>query len=53
MAKREFTDSEQDSVDEIIEELCGYSIDEAEAILKAVAVRIRQCAIIEEADNNG
>lgn len=53
MAKRELTDSEQNSVDAIIQELCGYSIDEAEMILKIVAARIRECAIIEEASTNG
>lgn len=53
MAKRELTDNEQDSVDAIIAELCGYSIDEAEMILKIVAARIRECAIIEEASKDG
>lgn len=53
MAKRELTDSEQASVANIMQELCGYSIDEAEMILKAVAARIRECAIIEEASSDG
>lgn len=53
MAKRELDDNEKASVDIIIQELCGYSIDEAEMILKDVAAHIRECAIIEEGDRNG
>lgn len=53
MAKRELAENEKLSVDVIIQELCGYSIDEAEMILKVVASRIRECAIIEEESTNG
>lgn len=53
MAKNELVESEKISVDAILSELCGYSIDEAERILKAVAAQIRKCAIIEEASSNG
>ena len=46
--KRELTDAQEKSIDTIVKELCGYSIDEAEIILKAVAAKIRECAVIEE-----
>ena len=51
-AKRELNDNETASVKAIVFELCGYSIDEAEFILKTVAAQIRQCAIIEDKEED-
>lgn len=48
--KRELTDAQENTIKMIVRELCGYSIDEAEMIMKAVAAKIRESAIIEEAD---
>ena len=48
--KRELTESQEKSIKAIVKELCGYSIDEVEMIMKAVATKIRECAVIEEAD---
>ena len=51
--KRELSENESQSVKAIFNELCGYSIEEAEFILKNVAAQIRERAIIEEVDDNG
>lgn len=53
MAKRELSVDEEISVKNIIKELCGYSVEEADFILKNVAAQIRECAIIEEAKDLG
>lgn len=47
MAKRELSEDEETSVKNIFKELAGYTIEEAETILKAVAAKIRESAIIE------
>lgn len=47
--KRELPDGAEASVETILRELCGYSILEADLILKEVAAKIREYAIIEEA----
>lgn len=50
MAKRELTETEQASVANIIKELCGYSVEEAEFILRTVAAKIKEYAVIEAGD---
>lgn len=51
--KRELSENETQSVKAIIHELCGYSIEEAELILKNVAAQIRAFAVIEEGEDCG
>ena len=46
--KRELTPDEEASVVRIIKELCGYSVEQAEAILKVVGGELKERAIIEE-----
>ena len=45
--KRELTDDEQKSMEAIFEELAGYTVEQAEKILKAVAAQIKERAVIE------
>lgn len=47
MAKHELTDDEQKSIQAIFDELAGYTVEQAEAILKAVASQIKERAVIE------
>lgn len=47
MAKREITEDEQQSIKAIFDELAGYTVEQAEAILKAVAAQIKERAVIE------
>lgn len=47
MAKHEFTNDEQKSIQAIFDELAGYTVEQAEAILKAVASQIKERAVIE------
>lgn len=47
MAKRELSEDEETSVKTIMKELTGYSVEEAETIIKTVAAKIKECAIVE------
>lgn len=47
MAKHEFTPDEEKSVDEILNSLAGYTVEQAEAILKQVTTEIKNRAVIE------
>lgn len=47
MAKHEWTDEELATVQEILKLLAGYTVEQAEAILKAVAGELKERAVIE------
>lgn len=44
---RELSEDEETSVKNIIDELAGYTVEEAETIIKTVAAKIKECAIVE------
>ena len=45
--KRELSVDEESSVKVIMKELSGYTVEEAEAIIKTVAAKIKECAVVE------
>lgn len=45
--KRELSADEETSVKNIINELSGYTVEEAETIIKIVTAKIKECAVIE------
>ena len=47
MAKREFTIDETKAVEEILKILAGFTVEQAEAILKAVGSELKERAVIE------
>lgn len=49
MAKkmRELSVDEETSVKSIMKELAGYTVEEAETIIRTVAAKIKECAIVE------
>lgn len=44
---RELSVDEETSVKEIMKELAGYTVEQAETIIKTVAAKIKECAIVE------
>lgn len=44
---RELSVDEETSVKEIMKELAGYTVEEAEIIIRTVAAKIKECAIVE------
>lgn len=44
---RELNGDEETSVQNIIKELAGYTVEQAETIIKTVAAKIKECAIVE------
>ena len=47
MAKRELNNEEQQTVENILKELAGFNVEQAETILRAVAAQIKERAVIE------
>lgn len=47
MAKVELTDDEETTAEDILKTLAGYTVKQAEAILKEVAARLKERAVIE------
>lgn len=50
MAKRDLTVDEEVSANEILKTLCGYTVEQAEAILKFVGGQLKERAVIREAN---
>ena len=45
--KRELNEDQENSIKNIMKELAGYTVEEAETIIKTVAAKIKEYAIIE------
>lgn len=47
MAKRDLNTEEQEAVDNILKELAGFNVEQAEAILREVNAQLKERAVIE------
>lgn len=45
--KRELNNEEQQTLENILKELAGFTVEQSEAILRAVAAQIKERAVIE------